>query len=162
MSAISVSNHRRLDCLNRRFRCKSKTTSKFRVTGLCDGNPPHKGPVTRKMFPFLDVIMLQVLSMQVHYYNLTWTSGINYNKTHFDQLWIVVSTHACDMDSERYWILRMYNVLNSLLFVIFFLHSRTRRMHRSVAPTMRRYPATHIPNLNTLVCPVMERLLGCH
>ena len=36
---------------------------KLRVTGLCEGNSPmtgefpHKGPVTRKMFPFDDVIM---------------------------------------------------------------------------------------------------------
>ena len=41
----------------------SKKTSKLRVTGLCVGNSPgpvnspHKGPVTRKMFPFDDVIM---------------------------------------------------------------------------------------------------------
>ena len=34
-----VSNHRGLDCLlNRLFRCRSKKTSKLRVTGLCDGN----------------------------------------------------------------------------------------------------------------------------
>ena len=36
-----VSNHRRLDCLlNRLFRRRSKKTSKFRVTGLCEGNSP--------------------------------------------------------------------------------------------------------------------------
>ena len=40
-----------------------KKTSKLRVTGLCAGNSPgtgefpHKWPVTRKMFPFDDVIM---------------------------------------------------------------------------------------------------------
>ena len=45
------------------FRHRSKKTSKLRVTGLCAGNSsgpvnsPHKGPVTRKMFPFDDVIM---------------------------------------------------------------------------------------------------------
>ena len=48
------------------FRCRSKKTSKLRVTGLCAGNSPvhrvpvnspHKWPVTRKMFPFDDVIM---------------------------------------------------------------------------------------------------------
>ena len=46
-------------------------TSKPRVTSLCEGNPPvtvdspHKGPVTRKMFPFGDVIMksLKVMTM---------------------------------------------------------------------------------------------------
>ena len=40
-------------------RGKSKRSSKLRVTGLCAGmvNSPHKWPVTRKMFPFDDVIM---------------------------------------------------------------------------------------------------------
>ena len=60
----SVSNHQPHGCLlSRLFRHKSKKTSKLRVTGLCVGNSPgpvnspHKGPVTRKMFPFDDVIM---------------------------------------------------------------------------------------------------------
>ena len=39
-----VSYHRRLDCLrNRLFRRRSKKTSKLRVTGLCEGNPPVTG-----------------------------------------------------------------------------------------------------------------------
>ena len=60
----SVSNHQPHGCLlNRLFRCRSKKTSKLRFTGLCVGNSPgpvnspHKGPITRKMFPFDDVIM---------------------------------------------------------------------------------------------------------
>ena len=60
----SVSHHQPHDCLlNRLFRHRSKKTSKLRVTGLCAGNSPgpvnspHKWPVTRKMFPFDDVIM---------------------------------------------------------------------------------------------------------
>ena len=59
-----VSNHQPHGCLlNRSFRRRSKKTSKLRVTGVCVGNSPgsvnspHKGPVTRKMFPFDDVIM---------------------------------------------------------------------------------------------------------
>ena len=63
----SVSNHQPHSCLlNRLFRRRSKKTSKLRVTGLCVGNSPgpenspHKGPVTRKMFPFDDVIMQSV------------------------------------------------------------------------------------------------------
>ena len=54
-----VSNHQPHGCLLNRL----KKTSKLRVTGLCVGNSPgpvnspHKGPVTRKMFPFDDVIM---------------------------------------------------------------------------------------------------------
>ena len=46
-----VSNHQPQHyLLNRLFRRRSKKTSK---------NPPHKWPVTRKMFPFDDVIMTQ-------------------------------------------------------------------------------------------------------
>ena len=57
-----VSNHQPRVCLlNRLFRRRSKKTSKLRVTGLCVGNSPHKGPVTRKMFPFDDVIMNKVV-----------------------------------------------------------------------------------------------------
>ena len=59
-----VSNHQPHDCfLDRLFRRRSKKTSKLRVTDLCAGNSPgpvnspHKWPVTRKMFPFDDVIM---------------------------------------------------------------------------------------------------------
>ena len=60
-----VSNHQPHGCLlNRLFRRRSKKTSKLRVNGFCVGkspgpvNSPHKGPVTRKMFPFYDVIII--------------------------------------------------------------------------------------------------------
>ena len=60
-----VSNHQPHGCvLDRLFRRRSKKTSNLCVTGLCMGNSPgpvnshHKGPVTRKLFPFDDVIML--------------------------------------------------------------------------------------------------------
>ena len=59
-----VSNHQPHHCLlNRLFWRRSKKTSKLRVTGLCAGNSPmtgeslHKWSVTRKMFPFDNVIM---------------------------------------------------------------------------------------------------------
>ena len=56
-----VPNHQPHDCLLKRlFQRRSKKTSKLRVTVLCVGNSPmtqHKGPVTRKMFPFDDVII---------------------------------------------------------------------------------------------------------
>ena len=68
-----VSNHQPHDCLLKRlFRQISKRTSKPRVTGLCVGNSPgpvnspHKWPVTRKMFPFDDVIMHVCLTMHQH------------------------------------------------------------------------------------------------
>ena len=66
-----VSNHQPHICLlNRLFRRRSKKASKLRVTGLCVGNSPgpvnspHKWPVTRKMFPFDDVIMETGRSIQ--------------------------------------------------------------------------------------------------
>ena len=59
-----VSNHQPHDCLlNRLFKRRSKKTSKLRTTSLCAGNSPITGEfpaqraVTRKMFPFDDVIM---------------------------------------------------------------------------------------------------------
>ena len=46
-----VSNHRRLDyLLNRFFRCRSKKTSKVRVTGLWAGNSPVTGEFRGKCF----------------------------------------------------------------------------------------------------------------
>ena len=67
-----VSNHQPHGCLLKRlFRRRSKKTSKLRVTGLCVGNSPgpvnspHKGPVTRIMFPF-DVIMYWKLGTSDH------------------------------------------------------------------------------------------------
>ena len=71
-----VSNHQPHGCLLKRlFRRKSKKTSKLRVTGLCVGNSPgpvnspHKGPVTRKMFPFDDVIMSWIAIMHLDNHN---------------------------------------------------------------------------------------------
>ena len=65
-----VSNHQRLHCLlSCWFRRRSTKTSKLRVTDLCVGIhrwpviSRHKKPVTRKMFPFDDVIICGVWDM---------------------------------------------------------------------------------------------------
>ena len=62
-----VSNHRHLHCLlNRLFR---------RVRGIhrSSVDSPHKGPVTRKMFPFDDVIMRKsILHIGIMYYKVSW------------------------------------------------------------------------------------------
>ena len=51
-----VSNHRHLDCLlSRLFRHRSKKTSKFRVTGLCEGNSPVIGEFTAQRASNTDV-----------------------------------------------------------------------------------------------------------
>ena len=77
----SVSNHLPHDCLlNRLFRRRSKKTSKLRVTGLCAGNSPgpvnspHKWPVTRKIFPFDDVIMglLNLVGCLITFFHVIW------------------------------------------------------------------------------------------
>ena len=69
------------------FRHRSKKTSKLRVTGLCVGNhrwpvnSPHKRPVTRKIFPFDDVIM-GVLQQETHTVTNRWL--LNYNWIRFE------------------------------------------------------------------------------
>ena len=70
-----VAHHQPQDCLrNCIFRCRSKKTSKILVTGLCEGNSPvtgefpHTGPVTRKMFPFDDVVTnFRVTAREIHW-----------------------------------------------------------------------------------------------
>ena len=64
----SIWNHQPHNCLlSRLFRGRSKKTSKLHVTGLCvrnsrgPVNSPHKWPVTRKMFPFDDIIMINLI-----------------------------------------------------------------------------------------------------
>ena len=67
-----VSNHQPHHCLlNCLFGRRSKKTSKLHVTGLCARNSPHKWPVTRKMFPFNDVIMVAIHL----WYICTWSSA---------------------------------------------------------------------------------------
>ena len=65
----AISHHQFHHCLrNRLFRRSSKKTPKLPVTGLyaenspVTGEFPHKWPVTRKMFPFDDIIMWKLFS----------------------------------------------------------------------------------------------------
>ena len=63
-----VSNHQPHDCLlNRLFKAQnqrkpqtSATRAFVRGINQWPVNSPHKGPITRKMFPFDDVIMLRI------------------------------------------------------------------------------------------------------
>ena len=94
-----VSNHRPHHCLlNRLFRRRSKKTSKLHVTGLCAGNSPvnsqHKWPVTRKMFPFDDVIM-----SSTHYFQdyFTCTKAIVWLPQNRWK-WSIPGTHFTNMD----------------------------------------------------------------
>ena len=86
-----VSNHQSHGCLlNRLFRRRSKKTPKLRVTGLCVGtspgpvNSPHKGPVTRKMFPFDDVIWWPGWSQYIVHFIPCYFSFSNYIRKHIN------------------------------------------------------------------------------
>ena len=89
-----VSNHQLHGCLvNRLFRRRSKKTSKLRLTGLCVGNSPgpvnspHKGPVTRKMLPFDDVIMdiqQTIISLEILSHQSLNLVNIHFSKTSFE------------------------------------------------------------------------------
>ena len=65
-----VSNHRRFDCCptclsRRRLKKLQSSASLAFVRGIhrWPVDSPHKGPVTRKMFPFDDVIMIIYISL---------------------------------------------------------------------------------------------------
>ena len=89
-----VSNHQPHHCLlNRLFGCRSKkhqsSASLAFVRGIHRGpvNFPHKWPVTRKMFPFDDVIMyLEGWLTQVD----TWTYGKCVGDTHQRSVWFLM------------------------------------------------------------------------
>ena len=132
-----ISNHQPRDCLhNRLFRRRSKKTSKLRVTGLCAGNyprpvnSPHKWPVTRKMFPFDDVIM-QSINPEGYGQNHPLP---NHNKT--QQSAITVTSHESAMASQvkisklrvSIWTRPHWNVLSVMksLFVA-GIHQSCRR-----------------------------------
>ena len=96
-----VANHQPHDCLvSRLFRHRWKKTSKLRVTGLCQENSPETGefpaqwPVTRKMFPFDDVIML-------------------YQSLQLNSFYIMVTHHflsLVQLDKNWQWIFHMLNL----------------------------------------------------
>ena len=100
-----VSNHQPHGCLlNRLFRRRSKKTSKLHVTGLCVENSPgpvnypHKGPVTRKMFPFDDVIMDEPLKSANTRPNVT--SLTNWGRDKMADILQTIFQMNCYMDSN--------------------------------------------------------------
>ena len=104
----SVSNHQPHDCLLKRlFRHRSKKTSKLCITGLCVGNSPgpvnspHKGPVTRKMFPFDDVIMDHRL--QCHW--IQWIIVKSYDQSYWEifKVWSQILEQRWGTDIIFHW-----------------------------------------------------------
>ena len=76
----------------RLFRRRAKKTPKLRVTGLCARNSlvtgefPHKRPVTRKMFPFDDVIMNSLFRRTINEHQFRATGSLWRNVFPFDDV----------------------------------------------------------------------------
>ena len=87
---VGVSNHQPHVCLlNRLYRRISKNTSKLRVTGLCAGNCSHKWPITRKMFPFDDVMMARYEGLWKTWYAVCLSgNGIVRHLLFHDKYWL--------------------------------------------------------------------------
>ena len=98
-------------------RCRPKKTSKLRVTGLCAGNSPgpvnspHKGPVTRKKFPFDDAIM--TLFMQ--FCCVGWT----------DRFLIGTSQDTAYLSTFKFFILDKFSCF--VVLVVFLLPNHQNR-----------------------------------
>ena len=119
-----VSKHQPHGCLlNRLLRCRSKKTSKLRVTGHCAGNSPgpvnspNKGPVTRKTVPFDEVIMIYFSETnQILYVSVAAIAVTNNNFSDVFQFlisfWTIIITPPMKYGMKQ---------LN---------HSQTHRLHR--------------------------------
>ena len=145
----SVSNHHPHDyLLNCLFRRRSKKTSKLRVTGLCAGNSPHKWPVTRKMFPFDDVIMILLYGFVWLYTNthkgcFTWVTT-QHNKTKqttsrvLDSV-LQVTIHRAVVQEQRFqWVSISKQEFSEPIFQMYTpLCSQIISMHNDHAETIR-------------------------
>ena len=121
----SVSNHQPRECLfNHLFRRRSKKTSKPRVTGLCMGNSPgpvnspHKGPVTRKMFPFDDAIMC-------FYYSWTNYRGFTIQRNTL----LMDESHASTSWSHDWVVINRY-----IPFMLLFMRCIDLKLYLKVGP----------------------------
>ena len=111
-----VSNHQPHGCLlNRLFRRRSKKTPKLCVTGLCVGNSPgplnspHKWPVTRRMFPFDDVIMVRIACMSVI---AGWLKSL-WLRCKWERLWEFAKNSLCPF-KDAIWTRRFIKVLDHI------------------------------------------------
>ena len=113
-----VSIHLRLDCLfDRLSRHISKKTSKLPVTGLCGGihrwpvDSPHKGRVTRKMFPFDDGIMCtRFMRIQVLFKEMILSLKWN-NMIIWDQYFAHAMTARAYRNPRNPWELRVWRFI---------------------------------------------------
>ena len=99
----SVSNHQPHDCLlNRLFKCRSKETSKLRVTGLCAGNSPGTGGFPAQMASNAEnvsiwwrrhdkIMVTLVRSSRIRFYFLQALIGVETPRNR----WKLPSIHRC-------------------------------------------------------------------
>ena len=142
-----VSNHQRLGCLfNCQFRRRSNKTSKLRVIGLCAGdspvNSPHKWPVTRKMFPFDDVIMRSYWQSVWHDYCSNMDGAIilacistpNKWQISFRPRQTIVSNFASpSLLLSTNWLLHLVNPFEQMRTVSHSIYIMKMKMNTSVA-----------------------------
>ena len=112
----SVSNHRHLDgFLNRLFRPISKKTSKIRVTGLCEGNPP-----VTDGFPSQNASNAEKVSIWWRHHGWCWPRSMSH-MTSLGHSEVSYETMKCESRSKctlfpSYW--KIYNSANlSIRFV---------------------------------------------
>ena len=117
-----VTNHQPHHCLlNRLFRRRSKKTSKLRVTGLCGGihrgpvNSPHKWPVTRKIYPFDDVIM----ACQQH----KWCDSPYRKRKPHRLIFYMKMGHEMMIFCKSFWAFKLYKRQLSEFSLIYIIRS---------------------------------------
>ena len=118
----------------------SKKTSKLRVTDLCVGNStgpvnsPHKGPVTRKMFPFDDVIMYGIQTtesiLHVTCYGLNALIHLPIGQQPYSLYRNAMSAKRQKVTSV--WALFLVTVLLELLLILWHTSSCLNIWHRGL------------------------------
>ena len=138
-----VSNHQPHDrLLNRIFMRRSKKKWKLRVTGLFEGthrwavNSPHKGPVTWKMFPFDDVIMIQYLytdTVQIVDFFLRGRQGTDFPQSQCFGCWWPAD--AWDQGISNHGIDEVIQEYHKCVSCIMMINQSTKsaKLHQSVA-----------------------------
>ena len=113
-----VSNHHRLDCLlNHFFKCRSKNTSKLRVTGLYEGNSPLTGE-----FPSQWASNAENVSIWWRHPDETWLPLLTDTKTLLERMltWHRRKPHAhVGMDYHKICLGEII-ILDSISFWFFF------------------------------------------
>ena len=123
-----VSNHRRLDrLLNRLFRHRSKKTSKLRVSGLCEGNPPVAGG-----FPSQRAGNAEDVSIWWHHHAFEWlfpmytgsTLGHQLSSRCSDKTWRCLAINRHSDDCQARYVVFNVSLVPGYLFVTNYRYSK--------------------------------------